>query len=47
MEAVAGSMRDAFGVQQSARYSGIVESDGLPSRTKIKNVAIIPPENRR
>ncbi len=44
MEAVAGSMREAFGVQQSARYSGIVESDGLPSRKKIKNVAIIPPE---
>ena len=29
MQAVAGSMRDAFGVQNDARFSGIVESEGL------------------
>jgi chemotaxis protein MotB len=43
MQAVAGSMRDAFGVQKSARYSGILESDGLSTRTKIKNAARIEP----
>jgi chemotaxis protein MotB len=44
MQVVAGSMRDAFGVQQSARYSGIIESDGLQTRPKIKNVAHIEPD---
>src|SRR6201986_1501971 len=36
-------MRDAFGVQQ-ARYSGVVESDGVPTRPKLKNVDHVPPE---
>ncbi len=45
MQAVAGSMRDAFGVQNTARYSGIAESDGLPTRPKIKYVAHIQPED--
>src|ERR1700728_2854058 len=44
MQAVAGSMRDAFGVQNDVRYSGIVESEGLLTRTRIKNAARIPPE---
>jgi chemotaxis protein MotB len=44
LKIVAGSMRDAFGVQSEARYSGIIESDGLPTRTKLKNTAHIPPE---
>ncbi len=44
LKIVAGSMRDAFGVQTEARYSGIIESDGLPTREKLKNVAHIPPE---
>jgi chemotaxis protein MotB len=44
LKIVAGSMRDAFGVQSEARYSGIIESDGLPTRTKLKNAAHIPPE---
>lgn len=43
LKIVAGSMRDAFGVQQS-RYSGIIESDGLPTRPKMRNAAHIPPE---
>src|SRR4051794_38113480 len=42
-EIVAGSMREAFGVQ-TARYPGIIESDGLPTRPKLKNAAHIPPE---
>jgi chemotaxis protein MotB len=45
VEAVAGSMRDAFGVQKIVRYSGIVETDGLPTRPKIKNAAHIAPED--
>jgi chemotaxis protein MotB len=45
VQAVAGSMRDAFGVQQSVRYSGIMESDGSLTRPKIKNAADIRPED--
>ena len=44
LKIVAGSMRDAFGSQTEVRYSGIVESDGLPTRPKLKNVDHIPPE---
>jgi chemotaxis protein MotB len=44
LKIVAGSMREAFGVQTEARYSGIVESDGLPTRPKLKNIDHIPPE---
>jgi chemotaxis protein MotB len=43
LKIVAGSMRDAFGVQES-RYSGIIESDGIPTRPKLKNVDHIPPD---
>ena len=44
LQIVAGSMRDAFGVQQ-VRFNGIVETDGLPTRPTIKNVARINPED--
>jgi len=44
LKIVAGSLRDAFGVQSNVRYSGIVESDGLPTRPKLKNVDHISPE---
>jgi chemotaxis protein MotB len=44
LKIVAGSMRDAFGVQTEARYSGIIESDGLPTRPKMKNIDHIDPE---
>jgi chemotaxis protein MotB len=44
LKIVAGSMRDAFGVQTEARYSGIIESDGLPTRPKLKNTAHISPD---
>jgi chemotaxis protein MotB len=37
-------MRDAFGVQNNVRYSGIIEVAGLPTRGKLKNAARIPPE---
>jgi len=45
LQIVAGSMRDAFGVQNNVRYSGIVEVDGLPTRPKLKNAAHIQPED--
>ncbi len=44
LKIVAGSMRDAFGSQTNVRYSGIIESDGLPTRPKLKNVEHISPE---
>jgi chemotaxis protein MotB len=43
VQAVAGSMREAFGVQQSERYSGLDESEGLPTRSSLKNAAHIQP----
>src|SRR5215470_16091925 len=45
LKIVAGSMREAFGVQTESRYTGIVESDGLPTRPKLKNVDHIRPED--
>src|SRR6267143_7129038 len=44
LQVVAGSMRDAFGVQDRMRYSGVIEVSGLPTRPKLKNTAPIPPE---
>ncbi|MBY0382937.1 MAG: flagellar motor protein MotB [Xanthobacteraceae bacterium] len=43
LKIVAGSMRDAFGVQE-ARYSGVIETDGLPTRPKLKNTDHIQPD---
>src|ERR1051326_3902099 len=43
LQVVAGSMRDAFGVQDKTRYSGIIEILGLPTRPKLKNAANIDP----
>src|SRR6202046_5237469 len=45
LQIVAGSMRDAFGVQTNVRYSGVIEVDGLPTRPKLKNAAHINPED--
>jgi chemotaxis protein MotB len=43
LQIVAGSMRDAFGVQDKVRYSGVIEVLGLPTRPKLKNVAHVDP----
>src|SRR6185369_7147198 len=43
LQVVAGSMRDAFGVQNRTRYSGVIEVQGLTTRAKLKNVAQIDP----
>jgi chemotaxis protein MotB len=45
LQIVAGSMRDAFGVQAKVRYSGVIEVDGLPTRPKLKNAAHVDPED--
>jgi len=45
LQIVAGSMREAFGVQKAIRYTGIIEVDGLPTRPKLKNAAKIDPED--
>jgi chemotaxis protein MotB len=45
MQAVAGSMREAFGVQNIVRNSGLMESEGLLTRPKLKNAAHIRPED--
>src|SRR6266511_805417 len=42
LQIVAGSMREAFGVQTDVRLSGVVEGNGLPSRPKLKNVTSKP-----
>lgn len=44
LQIVAGSMRDAFGVQDKVRYAGIIEVPGLPTRPKLKNAARVSPE---
>src|SRR4051812_17305841 len=44
LQVVAGSMRDAFGVQDRVRYSGVIEVLGLPTRPKLKNAEHIPPD---
>lgn len=44
LRVVAGSMREAFGVQTHTRYSGVIEIDGLPTRARLKNASRIPPE---
>jgi chemotaxis protein MotB len=45
VQAVAGSMRDAFGVQKNVRLAGITEFEGLPTRAKLKNSVHIAPED--
>lgn len=44
LQAVAGSMREAFGNQKNPRLAGIVEQDGIPTRPHLKNVKHAPPE---
>src|SRR4051794_39640942 len=44
LQLVAGSMRDAFGVQTQTRYSGIVEISGIPTRPRLRNPENVSPE---
>jgi chemotaxis protein MotB len=41
---VAGSMREAFGNQRHTRTSGVIEVDGLPTRSSIKHVTKVSPD---
>jgi chemotaxis protein MotB len=45
MAIVAGSMREAFGVKHEARYAGVIELDGLPTRGKVAHVDHVSPEH--
>jgi chemotaxis protein MotB len=45
VQVATGSMQEAFGVQKAANYSGVVESDSLSPRSKIKNAAHINPSD--
>jgi chemotaxis protein MotB len=44
MHIVAGSMRDAFGVKREPSLAALIEVDGLPTRPRLKNTEMIPPE---
>ncbi len=44
LQIVAGSMRDAFGTNKESKFAGIIEKDGLPSASHVKNREDIPPE---
>lgn len=41
LQVVAGSMREAFGVQKERKMAGIVELDGVPERSAARNVVLI------
>ena len=44
LQMMAGSMRDAFGVKREPSLAALIETDGLPTRPRLKNTEIIPPE---
>jgi chemotaxis protein MotB len=44
LQIVAGSMRDAFGVNPESRFSGIIEVEGIPTATHVQNLRDVPPE---
>ncbi|MDR7036225.1 MULTISPECIES: OmpA/MotB family protein [Methylobacterium] len=44
MQAVAGSMRDAFGVNKESRFAGIIEQTGLPTADRVRYLRDVPPE---
>lgn len=44
LQILAGSIREAFGVNPDSRFSGIIEKDGLPTLTALENVREVPPE---
>jgi chemotaxis protein MotB len=44
LQAVAGSMRDAFGVNKESRFAGIIEKDGLPSASRLRDLRDVTPD---
>ncbi len=45
MHAVAGSMQEAFGVQDKFHYAGLTEMGGLPTREKLKYSEHVQPDD--
>lgn len=45
LQIVAGSMREAFGTQRDFKLAGIVEVDGIATKTHIKNAYVRPIED--
>jgi chemotaxis protein MotB len=45
MQIVAGSLREAFGTRKESRYAGVVEQDGIPINTHLKNARQASPES--
>ncbi|ACL59425.1 OmpA/MotB family protein [Methylobacterium nodulans] len=44
LQAVAGSMRDAFGTNRESRFNGIIEKNGLPSATRLRDPRDVTPD---
>jgi chemotaxis protein MotB len=44
LQVVAGSMREAFGVQMDSRYSGVIEPEGVPTQGKVKFKKLVTPD---
>ncbi len=44
LQVVAGSMKDAFGVKENSRRSGMIEVQGIPIRQYIKDLSQRPQE---
>jgi chemotaxis protein MotB len=44
LQIVAGSMREAFGVQQNSRFAGILETDGVPVQGHVKSKRNVAPD---
>lgn len=44
LQIVAGSMREAFGIKETSRRTGIIEVEGIPVRDYMKDVTQVPEE---
>jgi len=44
LQVVAGSMRDAFGVKEQSRRTGVIEIEGIPIRDYMKDITQVPEE---
>ncbi|MTI00103.1 flagellar motor protein MotB [Roseibium sp. RKSG952] len=44
LQVVAGSMREAFGVKDTSRKTGIIEVEGIPIRKYMKDISQVPQE---
>ncbi|MEP1882682.1 MAG: flagellar motor protein MotB, partial [Roseibium sp.] len=44
LQVVAGSMREAFGVKDTSKRTGIIEVEGIPIRQYMKDITQVPQE---